>query len=111
MPHGEISRSPSQPVVFESGPYAKDWLYGEVNHPGLYRVNLDLQASGRYQGAVFAFSKGLANYAVNRMAFGPDGHLYIGTYLEKSGNWPAGNLSPMYRLEYSGIESVRVHKP
>ncbi|MDB5051869.1 MAG: hypothetical protein JWO30_4940 [Fibrobacteres bacterium] len=97
LPHGDVRASPSQPVRIRSGKYAGDWLMGDVNNPGLIRVGLDKVGDG-YNGAVFFFSKGTKNSAINRLAWGPDGALYMGTLSTISGNWPNGNDNAFYRL-------------
>jgi hypothetical protein len=97
LPHGEVRDSPSQPVVIKTGKYAGDWLIGDVDNPGLIRVALDKVGDG-YNGAVFFFTKGTKSAAINRMAWGPDGALYMGSLATISGNWPNGNDQAFYRL-------------
>lgn len=96
LDHGNVRTSPSQPVHVGKGAYAGDWLLGDCTNPGLVRIALD-DVGGTYNGSVFWFSKGMGNSAINRMAWSPDGSLYIGTLL-KLGNWPNGDPSPLYRL-------------
>lgn len=98
LPHLDVRASPSQPVVIPKGKYAGDWLLGDVNSPGLIRVSLD-KVGDVYNGSVFFFSKGTGLAAINRLAFGPDGALYIGTLSTIAGNWPGGSNTAMYRLE------------
>jgi hypothetical protein len=98
LPHLDVRASPSQPVVIPKGKYAGDWLLGDVNSPGLIRVSLD-KVGDVYNGSVFFFSKGTGLAAINRLAFGPDGALYIGTLSTIAGNWPGGSNTSMYRLE------------
>jgi hypothetical protein len=98
LPQIEVRASPSQPVVIPKGKYAGDWLLGDVNSPGLIRVALD-KIGDIYNGSVFWFSKGTANAAINRLAFGPDGALYMGTLATIAGTWPSGSNTAMYRLE------------
>ncbi|MDB5106496.1 MAG: rane protein [Fibrobacteres bacterium] len=97
LPHGTVRSSPSQPIVMAKGPFAGDWIIGDVNNPGLVRVALD-RAGDLINGAVFWFSKGTGGAAINRMAMGPDGSIIIGTLTRIGGNWPGGEKSPMYRL-------------
>ncbi|MDB5048168.1 MAG: hypothetical protein JWO30_1239 [Fibrobacteres bacterium] len=86
----------SQPIYMPKGPYAGQWLAGDANGPGLTRYALE-KVNGEYQGTVFRFSNGTANSAVHRMAWGPDGSLYLGS-LEHMGNWPGSGLMPLYRM-------------
>lgn len=104
LDNGILRTSPSQPVHVPKGPYAGDWLLGDCYNPGLVRIALD-DVQGTYNGSVFWFSKGTASSAINRMAWGPDGALYLGTIL-KIGNWPSGDLSPLYKLTPSATPSA-----
>jgi len=76
LPQDEVGNSPTQAVPMTEGPYAGQWLHGDVFNGGLKRVFLE-QVNGRPQGAVFHFSAGFSG-GVNRMARGPDGALYLG---------------------------------
>ena len=86
----------AQPVYISKGPYAGQWLAGDANGPGLTRYALEM-VKGDYQGTVFRFSNGTANSAINRLAWGPDGSLYMGS-IEHYGNWPGQGLMPLYRM-------------
>lgn len=68
-----------------------------MDNPGLIRVAIDRTVSP-FNGAVFFFSKGMRTAALNRLAWGPDGALYIGTIATATGNWPGGDKQPFYRL-------------
>lgn len=84
LPQDEIGNSPSQPTYINVGPYAGQQLHGEVTHGGLKRVFVE-KVNGEYQGAVFRFIQGLEG-GVNRVAWGPDGSLYVGM-IGNPGNW------------------------
>lgn len=86
----------AQPVFIPKGTYAGQWLAGDANGPGLTRYALE-KVKNEYQGTVFRFSNGTANSAINRLAYGPDGALYLGS-LEKYGNWPGNGVMPLYRM-------------
>ena len=96
LPHGDIRRSPTQPIYVPTGAYQGDWLMGDAFHPGLIRVNVDT-VKGEYQGGVFWFSRGTGTAAINRLIWGPDGSLYMGT-IEHIGSLPIDGPTPMYRL-------------
>lgn len=98
LPHRTVRSSPSQPIAFKSGVYAGHWLLGDINHPGLLRISLDKVGDGPANGAVFWFSHGTLNAAINRLAWGPDGALYIGTCMAIAGNWPGGDKKDLFRL-------------
>ncbi|MEM7163945.1 MAG: family 16 glycoside hydrolase [Planctomycetota bacterium] len=84
LPQGEIGNSPSQPLLLRDGPYAGQIVHGDVTHGGLKRTCLDI-VDGVVQGAVFRFSQGL-EAGVNRIAYGPDGAIYVGG-IGSTGNW------------------------
>jgi hypothetical protein len=84
LAQGEISNSPTQPVLIERGPYAGQILIGELTAGGLRRAYLE-KINGQWQGAVFRFTQGL-NCGVNRAVWGPDGSLYVGG-IGAGGNW------------------------
>jgi hypothetical protein len=105
LPHGTVRASPSQPVVVPKGKYAGDWLMGDVNNPGLIRVALD-KVGEIYNGSVFFFSKGTGNAAINRLTWGPDGALYMGTLSTIAGNWPGNADQDMYRLAPNATSSA-----
>jgi hypothetical protein len=103
--------SNSQPVFISKGPYAGQWLAGDDTGPGLIRMALE-KVDGDWQGAVFHFTNGMGNAAINRMAWGPDGTLYIGT-LEHYGNWPGNGYMPFYKMTFNegkiAFEILAIH--
>ena len=84
MPHGEISNSPSTPVVMREGLFAGQLAVGDVTYGGLQRVYLE-EVEGQTQGAVYRMTQGL-EAGINEVAVGPDGDLYLGG-IGYSGNW------------------------
>lgn len=84
LPQDEIGNSPTTPLLLNIGRYQNQMIHGEVTHGGVKRVFVE-QIDGTYQGAVFRFIQGL-EAGVNRMAWGPDGSLYVGG-VGSSGNW------------------------
>ncbi len=97
LPYRTVRSSPSQPIVIPQGNFAGDWLIGDVTHPGLIRVALD-KVNGIYNGAVFFFTQGMNLAALNRLAYGPDGSLYLASLRSIGGNWPDGPIAGIYRL-------------
>ncbi len=82
FPHGIAASSPTQPVVDASrgkfGPFGGQLFVGEMNRPRIMRVMLE-EVSGRLQGACIPFLDGNGlRQGINRMAFAPDGSLWIG---------------------------------
>ncbi len=76
LPENDIGNSPSEPILIKDGLYKGQMLHGDVTYGGLQRDFLE-KVDGEYQGAVFKFSQGL-EAGINRMAWGPDGALYVG---------------------------------
>ncbi len=100
LPQDEIGNSPSTPMLIKDGPYAGQMMHGEVTHGGLKRVFVE-KVNGDYQGVVFRFIQGL-EAGINRMAYGPDGSLYVGG-IGNPGNWAqTGKLwYGLQRLKYN----------
>ncbi|HYE61528.1 MAG TPA: family 16 glycoside hydrolase [Phycisphaerales bacterium] len=84
LPQSEVSNSPTQPTLIEHGPYKGQMLIGELTAGGLRRACLE-KVRGQWQGAVFQFSQGF-NCGINRVAWGPNGALYVGG-IGAGGNW------------------------
>ena len=84
MPHGEISNSPSTPVVMEEGLFAGQLAIGDVTYGGVQRVFLE-EVDGKLQGALYRMTQGL-EAGINEVALGPDGDLYLGG-IGYDGNW------------------------
>ncbi|RMG82052.1 MAG: DUF1080 domain-containing protein [Bacteroidetes bacterium] len=101
LPQDEIGNSPSTPLALNDGPYAGQMIHGEVTHGGVKRVFVE-KVNGEYQGCVFRFIQGL-EAGINRMAWGPDGALYVGG-IGSTGNWQQyGKLwYGLQRLKYNG---------
>ena len=76
LPYGSVSRSPTQPVYLRTGPYAGQFLFGDIAFGVVRRVALE-KVDGQWQGCVLHFSGGF-EAGVHRMLQGPDGSLYLG---------------------------------
>lgn len=102
LDHGVIATSPGQPLYMRSGPYQGDWIIGDAGVvSGISRIALD-KVGDSYNGSIFWFSGGTGTAAVNRLAWGPDGSIYIGT-CGPGGNWAqSGAAKPFYRLTPKG---------
>ena len=82
LPQNDLAGSIAQPVFDTTegafGPYAGQLFIAEWAHPRILRVDLE-EVDGKYQGAAFLFleQSGL-RAGNNRLAFAPDGSLWVG---------------------------------
>jgi len=101
------SRSLSQPVYLNFGPYKGHWIMGDATISGMGRLFVEnVDNSGNHQASFTFFTSGINNSggtssgkAINRLAVSPDSAVYVGTVLN-IGNWPAGTAGPMTRLTF-----------
>ena len=89
FPQGIMANSPSQPLVDNTGgkfgPFAGQIFVGEMNRDRVIRVMLE-KVGGEFQGACVPFMDGNGlRSGNNRLAFAPDGSLWIGQI--KYGGW------------------------
>ena len=84
LPQNEVVNSPTQPLLIPDGEFAGQLLLGELTAGGIRRVFLE-KIGGQWQGALFRFTQGLES-GVHRLAWGPDGALYLGG-IGAGGNW------------------------
>lgn len=94
LPHGELARSPSTPLLLPQGPYAGQMLVGEVTNQAIFRLSLE-KAGGRLQGCAFPFAWEMPA-GVNRMLAAPDGTILVGG-AGGNGGWTF--KEPWYDLE------------
>lgn len=100
MPQNDVANSPTQPLLVEDGLYEGQLLVGELTAGGVRRIFLE-RVNGQLQGALFRFTQGLES-GVNRMAWGPDGSLYVGG-MGAGGNWNwRGTQHGLQRLTPNG---------
>ena len=81
FPQDDMAGSTAQPLFDTTegkfGPYAGQLFIAEWTHPRILRAKLE-KVNGVYQGACFIFLEGEGlEVANNRMAFAPDGSLYV----------------------------------
>jgi hypothetical protein len=81
FPHGLMANSVTQPVYDPTGgkfgPFAGQLFIGEMDHPYLIRV-LTETVDGAVQGACVPFYVRGLDRGNNRLAFAPDGTLWVG---------------------------------
>jgi hypothetical protein len=105
-----MGQSASEPVWDTTGgkfgPFAGQCFVGDQTKSTVMRVFLE-KVNGRYQGACFPFRQGF-QCGVNRLAFGPDGSLYVG---ETNRGWGSVGGKPygLERLAYAGAVPFEIH--
>jgi hypothetical protein len=102
FPQGIMANSPSQPLVDitngEFGPFSGQLFIGEMNHDRILRVMLE-KVGGEFQGACIPFIDGRGlRVGNNRLAFAPDGSLWIGQI--SFGGWVGE--SGMQKIVFTG---------
>jgi autotransporter-associated beta strand protein len=96
FPQNEVANSPSQSLSIPNGPFAGDLLVGDITLGGINRVSLE-KVHGVWQGCIYRFTQGLEG-GVNRLAWGPNGSLYVGC-IGGTGNWSwNGTTTGLQRL-------------
>lgn len=110
FPYGRMGQSVSEPrwdtTAGKFGPFAGQCFVGDQTRAIVMRVALE-KVKGQYQGACFPFRSGL-QCGVNRLAFGPDGALYIGQTRRGWGSL-GGKDYGLQRLAYSGVLPFEMH--
>ena len=82
FPHGAMANSPTKVLAItpeaKFGPFTGQLLVGEMNQPRIMRVMLE-KVGGELQGACVPLIDGAPlRPGVNRLAWAPDGSLYVG---------------------------------
>ena len=110
FPFGRMGQSLSEPkwdtTAGKFGPFAGQCFVGDQTRATVMRVALE-QVNGVFQGACFPFRGGL-QCGVNRLAFGPDGSLYVG---QTSRGWGSVGGKPhgLQRLRFTGEVPAEIH--
>lgn len=106
FPQNECGNSPTQPLLVERGPWTGHLLVGDVTQGGLHRVALE-RVAGVWQGVVLRCTQGL-ECGSNRLAWGPDGALYVGG-IGAGGNWNwQGTRFGLDRLAFNGRSAFEI---
>ncbi len=110
FPYGRMGQSISEPqwdtTRGKFGPFAGQCFVGDQTRSTVMRVALE-QVGGVYQGACFPFRSGL-QCGVNRLAFGPDGALYVG---QTNRGWGSTGGKPygLQRINFTGTTPFEIH--
>lgn len=114
FPHNVMANSPTQPLSIDTdgafGPFEGQILVGEMNQERIVRVMLE-EVDGQLQGACVPFldKQGLRK-GNNRLAFAPDGSLWVG---QNASGW--AGASGIQRIRFTGklpldIETMQIRK-
>ena len=103
FPYGRMGQSISEPkwdtTAGNFGPFAGQCFVGDQTRSMVMRVALE-KVNGVYQGACFPFRSGL-QCGVNRLAFAPDGSLFVG---QTNRGWGSIGGKPygLQRIQFTG---------
>jgi hypothetical protein len=75
-PYREANDSPTEPALMKAGPYAGQFIYGDISLGGIYRAYFE-KVNGQYQGGMIQHSGGL-ECGMERLRTGPKGEIYMG---------------------------------
>jgi cytochrome c len=96
LPHGDVAKNPGNLLFIPSGLYKNQLFFTDLlsDYGGrIYRISIQ-EVNGVMQGAVIPFSSGFTNGGGSRLAYGPDGSLYLGE-LGSTGGWnPLSSIRP-----------------
>ena len=110
FPYGRMGQSASEPIWDTTGgkfgPFAGQCFIGDQTRSSVMRVAME-KVNGIYQGACFPFRSGL-QCGVNRIAFGPDGSLYVG---QTNRGWGSVGGKPygLQRIAFAGKTPLEIH--
>jgi hypothetical protein len=110
FPYGRMGQSVSEPVWDTTGgkfgPFAGQCFVGDQTRATVMRVSLE-RVNGVYQGACYPFRGGL-QCGVNRLAFAPDGSLFVG---QTNRGWGSLGGKPygLQRIVYTGTLPFEIH--
>ena len=110
FPYGRMGQSVSEPkwdtTAGKFGPFAGQVFVGDQTKACIMRVALE-KVNGVFQGACFPFRSGF-QCGVNRLAFGPDGSLFVG---QTNRGWGSlgGKAQGLQRVNFTGQSATEVH--
>jgi hypothetical protein len=109
FPYDNIARSPSQPVFDltggKFGPFEGQIFISDQLMPTFMRVALE-KVDGEYQGACFPFLENKVARGGNRLAFAPDGSLYVGQTVR---GWLGSGNEGLQRISWNGPAVNEIH--
>ncbi|MBW8886403.1 MAG: hypothetical protein JF616_01490 [Fibrobacteres bacterium] len=76
LPYGSFTKSPTQPAYLTEGPYAGQFLVGDIAYGAMRRIAIE-KVNGQWQGCVMHFSGGF-EAGEHRLLPGPGGTVVVG---------------------------------
>lgn len=76
LPYGSVSKSPTQPLYLKDGPYAGQFLVGDIAYGVIRRIAIE-KVGGQWQGCLLHFSGGF-EAGVHRLSAAPGGTVAVG---------------------------------
>lgn len=113
FPQGDLANSPTEPVVIPDswGPFAGQVLIGEMNQARLVRFLPDDVAGFRQGTLVPMFDGTSLGNGNHRLAFGPDGTLWVGkTHLSWAGAEGLVKVTPRDIARHFAVTAVTLAK-
>jgi hypothetical protein len=113
FPQGDLANSPTEPVLIPAswGPFAGQVLIGEMNQPRLVRFLADDIAGFRQGTLVPMFDGTSLGNGNHRLAFGPDGTLWVGkTHLSWAGAEGLVKVTPNDIGRHFAVTAVKLAK-
>ena len=109
FPYDHLARSPTQPIVDTTGgkfgPFGGQIFVGDHTNPMIIRIALE-KVDGEFQGACFPFLTAGVNRGNHRLAFSPDGSLFIGQTVR---GWLGQGNEGLQQIKYNGTTPFDVH--
>jgi hypothetical protein len=99
MPYGSVSKSPTQPAYLTEGPYAGQFLVGDIAYGVIRRIAIE-KVNGQWQGCLMHFSGGF-EAGVHRLLAGPAGSVVVGGL----GNGDIADWG--WRGKFSGLQMLK----
>lgn len=106
LPQDEIGNSPTELLMFPDGAgFDGQLALGDMRYGGLNRVYLE-EVNGVWQGCAMRFTQGLEG-GPNRVFFGPDGALYVGSIGgHHAGTWAWHDPNRGNQRTFQGLERL-----
>ncbi|MFN3166701.1 MAG: hypothetical protein ACE37H_06515 [Phycisphaeraceae bacterium] len=110
LPQNEIGNSPSATLTIpDDQPFAGQVLLADITQGAIHRVYMQ-EVDGVWQGTAFRFTMGL-EAGPQRLAWGPDGCLYVAGHGAGQGNWGWNNKKyGLQRLRPTGETAFEFEK-